>query len=66
MPDLVEARGEDMLNQPAQEFHRMNRGGPAVFGAERDLIAGGGLDSGVGDADPVRIPSEILVMWCTT
>ena len=31
--DLVEAWGEDVLDQPAKELHRMDGGGPAVLRA---------------------------------
>jgi hypothetical protein len=58
MADLAEALGQDVLDQAVEEFHWVDRDGPALLGGERDPVLGDILDPGVGDADPVGIPGQ--------
>jgi hypothetical protein len=56
--DLVEALGQDVLDQAVEEFHRVDRGGLAILGGECDAVVGDVQEPGVGDADPVGVAGQ--------
>lgn len=59
---LGERRGlipELLTDQAVEEFHRLERGGLAVLGGNRDLVLGDAQGSGVNGADPVGIARKV-------
>lgn len=63
--DLLETCGQDVLQEPADEFHV--RDGDMfhiprviVFRPEGHSLIGNGFDPGVGDRDPVGVTSKII------
>jgi len=64
--DLAEPWRQDVLDQAGEELDRLQGDGASVLGAEGHLLIRDLQQSGVGDAHPVGVAPEILVMWCTT
>jgi len=66
VPDLAESWRQDMLDQASEELDRFQGGGAAELGAEGHPVVRNLQQTGIGDAHPVGVAPEILIMWCTT
>ena len=60
MPDLMEAVGKDVLDEPTQELNRVQGCGLVAFGAEGDMPRANSQDPRVGDAHAVGVATQIL------
>ena len=58
--DLDESGGQDVQQKLAHKFHGLDGGGPAVFGAEADIVSIEAHQPLIRDTDPVVIAAEIL------
>ena len=64
VPDLVNASGQDVLEEAADELAGFERHGPPrgvihLLVTERDLAVFDGEDAAVGDGDTVNVPSQV-------
>src|SRR2546427_778283 len=60
VPNLHEARGQDVEQEAAEEFARGDGHAAAVFGGEADRLGGDGLEAVVGEADAVGVAAEVV------
>ena len=60
MANLDESSGQNVQEKSAHEFHGIDSGGLAVFGAKADVVAVEAHQPLIRDTDPVGIATEIL------
>ena len=60
MADFDEACGQDVQEESADEFHGVDGGGLAVFGAKADVVVIKADQPLVRHSDPVGVAAEVL------